>query len=463
MKLLMTLVAPFALGSVVAAAQEAPAPAAMSLRAAVTYALAHSPELKASQAEVQRREGGVTSARAARLPQVDSAADASLTRIDHGYPLGASPTLLRFDTSLYTASADAKWLAWDFGRTAAELAAARERVESAGAGVDRRRQELVFETARLYLQTLAYTDLIRAGEARVASLRSLLDRTNQLVAGGRAVPVDALKIQTRLAEVESSLATLRSGRRASLSGLASVMGFEGDLPTLTYSPAVEDLPPPPATAERDDLGAAAVSRPDLASQDHEVLAAEQVVEAARKSSWPRIDLRASVVEYGSTDPLGFGQLIGRLFPSVPTMPATDNAVADWAVGVHVTFPLFDGGRRRGQVQAAAAQLEQARLARQQLGLRVQREVRTALADLDSARSRVAALRDSVAESERVLHDERLKFDAGRSVINFVLDAESALLTSQSLLSQAERSVATAMLALDLSVGRIDVNHLPEGP
>ena len=61
-------------------------------------------------------------------------------------------------------------------------------------------------------------------------------------------------------------------------------------------------------------------------------------------------------------------------------------------------------------------------------------------------SRVTSLRDSVAESERVLHDERLKYEAGRSVINFVLDAESALLTSQSLLSQAERSVTTASLA-----------------
>jgi hypothetical protein len=35
-----------------------------------------------------------------------------------------------------------------------------------------------------------------------------------------------------------------------------------------------------------------------------------------------------------------------------------------------------------------------------------------------------------------------------------------LLTSQSLLSQAERSVATAALALDLSLGRIDINRLP---
>ncbi|MCL5745104.1 MAG: hypothetical protein M1541_14460 [Acidobacteria bacterium] len=46
------------------------------------------------------------------------------------------------------------------------------------------------------------------------------------------------------------------------------------------------------------------------------------------------------------------------------------------------------------------------------------------------------------------------------MINFVLDADSALLTNQSLLSQAERSVSTAALALDLSLGRIDSSRLP---
>jgi len=142
------------------------------------------------------------------------------------------------------------------------------------------------------------------------------------------------------------------------------------------------------------------------------------------------------------------------------VPSPGNAATDWVVGVHVSFPLFDGGRRKGQIQAAQAQLEESRLARQQWQFRIGREVRTATADLDSAESRVKSLRDSVAESERVLHDETLKFEAGRSVINFVLDAESALLTNQSLLSQAERSVSTAVLALDLSLGRIDLNRLP---
>ena len=313
----------------------------------------------------------------------------------------------------------------------------------------------------MYLRSQAYSDLIAAAEARSKSLQSLLARINQLIQGGRAVPVDALKIRTRLAQVESDLATIRSGRRLSLSALAAVMGFEGELPAPAYMPASFQLPPPPKP-EADLLRQAAAGRPELISQDHEIRAGERTEEAARKSALPRIDLRASAIQYGSNSPAGFPQLIGKLLPAFPAnVPSQGNAATDWFVGVHVSFPIFDGGRRKGQIAAAQAQLEEARLARRQVELRIGREVRTALADLESAQGRVQALCDSVAESERVLRDEQLKCEAGRSVINFVLDAESALLTNQSLLSQAERSVAIANLALDLSTGRIDPDRLPD--
>lgn len=457
---LMIIVAPLALVASLAAAAEPPSTAVLSLRDAVNYALQHSPDLKMSQAEVERRQGVVTTALAVRRPQLDLAADAARTRFEHGYPPATDPSQLRFDTTLYAGSADLKVLLWDFDKTALELAATRERVDAARATVDRRQQEIVFETARLYLQTLAYGDLIDAAQARTKSLQSLLDRTNQLVEAGRAVPVDALKIHTRLAQVESDLASLRSGRRSSLSALAAVMGLDGDLPELAATPASADPPAPPGP-EGDLLRQAVAGRPELRSQDFEIRAGSRAEEAVRKSAWPRIDLRASVVQYGANSPVGFAQVIGRLLPGLsPTLPTLGSAATDWVVGVHASFSLFDGGRRHGQIQAAQAQLEQSRLTREQLQLRITREVRTALADLESAESRVASLRDSVTESERVLHDEQLKFEAGRSVVNFVLDAESALLTNQSLLSQAERSVSTATLALDLSLGRIDIHRLP---
>jgi len=460
MKPLTQYFLPVLLFSALASAAQPAVDSGMSLRDAVNYALEHSPDLKASQTEVVRRQGQVTTARSFLMPQVDLSGDAVRSRFEHGYPAGTTPSLLRFDNAQYSGVADLKFLAWDFHRTELELGATRERVEAARTAVDRRRQEIVFETARLYLQTLAYSDLITAAESRIKSLQSLLDRTRQLIQAGRAVPVDALKIQTRLAQVESDLAMLRSGRTSSLSALAAVMGFEGELPRLMYTPAPAEWPQP-VKSEAEGLHSAAAARPDLLSQDHEIRAGELAEEASRKSVLPRVDLRASAIQYGSNTPAGFPQLIGKLLPSLPShLPSPGNAATDWVIGVHISFPLFDGGRRKGEIQSAGAQLEQARLARRQLQLRVNREVRTALADLESAKSRVASLRNSVAESERVLHDERLKFEAGRSVIDFVLDAESTLLTNQSLLSQAERSVSIAALAVDLSTGRIDVDRLP---
>ena len=61
----------------------------------------------------------------------------------------------------------------------------------------------------------------------------------------------------------------------------------------------------------------------------------------------------------------------------------------------------------------------------------------------------------------MLHDERLGFESDRSVINFVLNAESATQTNQLLLSQTEHFVSTAALALDPDSGEIDVNRLPK--
>jgi len=463
MSALFKFVASLATCALVGAAAEASGSRELTLQDAVKYALEHSPELKSDGVEVTRREGLVTVARSSRMPQLDLAADAARSRFERGYPAGAPPALLRFDNTLYAAAAELKLLAWDFHKTEMEIAAARERVLAASSAAERRRQEVIFETARLFLLSLTYTDLMRATEARIESLQALLDRTNQLVAAGRAVPLDALKVRTRLAQMESDLATLKSAHRSSLSALAAVMGYDGDLPALCYSPAT--LPPSEPQATEAVLLASAVSlRPEIRSLDHEIQAGEFALSAVRKSAWPRIDLRASAIQYWSNTPVGFPQLIGGLLPSLAIhAPPAGNAATDWVLGAHVSLPLFDGSRRKGQQQEAAARLQQLRLARRQLELRVSREVRTALADLESAQSRFKALRDSVAESERVLHDERLKFEAGRSVINFVLDAESALLANQSLLSQAQRSVSIAELTLELTLGQLQAGRFAGSP
>lgn len=432
-------------GQALAGAAPELTPGEMTLDQAVSYALEHSPELQSAKAEIERREGVAMTARAGLLPQLDVFGDMSHTRYDHAYPPATSPQVIRFDDTIYMAGAELKVLVWDFGQTAKELAAARERIDSAKSLQDRRRQEVIYSVASLYLKALTYDDLIDAARSTQQSLQVLLEKTRALVNAGRAVPADALKVSTRMAQVESDLATLEAGRRTTVSQLAAVMGLEGDLPRLVYAaPNRESL----SVQRREDelIHEALARRPDLGSQTQEVRAASDLETAARRSRWPRTDLRAGAYEYAASDPSS----------SMGTPGAKPHeAAGDLAVELRLTFPLFDAGKRRGQIRAAGAQTALARAAEKKLRLDIAKEVRSGLAELESAMKRVGATRQSVVEAEEVLRNEKLKYEAGRTVINFVLDAEAALLTSQSLLRQAQRSVSIALLALDLSVGRID--------
>jgi outer membrane protein len=440
-------------------AQQQPAQTELTLPQAVAYALEHSPDLKSAIAETTKRQGNVTTARSGLLPELDVAGDFGRSRLEHGYPGGTPPSLLRFAKTTYSASADLHMLAWDFQKTSLELAASRQRLSASQVLADRRKQELIFQVAQLYLQALTYQDLLHAADLTRNSLTSLLDRTNELVKAGRAVPVDAFKIQTQIAQIDSDSATLEAGRQATLSSLAATMGYEGQLPALAYSPAKEVAPP--VIDQQQLVQDALRQRLDLKAAMFDTKSAADLERAARRSYWPRIDFRASAIQYGGDNPVGFPTLIGRLLPGLPVPNfTTSSGVNDWAVGLHIGVPLFDSGRRSGHIKAAVAQAEQAQLAQQKLSLNVAREVQTSYADLQSAQKRVKAMREAVIQAQEILKNEQTKYEVGRTVINFVLEAEAGVLNSQSLLSQAQRSESIAQLALELSTGAIKPDLLP---
>ncbi|HZO98676.1 MAG TPA: TolC family protein, partial [Terriglobia bacterium] len=122
------------------------------------------------------------------------------------------------------------------------------------------------------------------------------------------------------------------------------------------------------------------------------------------------------------------------------------------------------GRRRGEIITAEAQRRQAESAVLRTRLAIIREVRTSLANLSSDQERVKSLEASVAQAQEALRLEQVKYQAGRSEINFVLDAEAALLTNDSLLREARRATQIDRLAMDLSLGSIAENSvgLPVG-
>jgi outer membrane protein TolC len=437
--------------------QQQPLQTELTLQQAIACALEHSPDLKSSTAESTKQQGNVTVARAALLPEIDVAGDLGRSRFPIGYPAGAPPSLSRFARTTYSGSADLHVLAWDFQKTSLELNAARERLSASKVLTDRNQQAIIFEVAQLYLNALTDQDLLQAAALTRKSLNSLLDRTNDLIQAGRAVPVDAFKIQTQIAQLDSDSSTIEAQRQAALSSLAATIGYQGELPALRYAPASESIPATTGN-QRQLLQTALQLRPDLKAAILETKSATDMERAARRAYLPRIDFRATAIQYGAQNPVGFPTLIGQLLPSLPVPNmSTPSEVNNWMVGLHIAVPVFDSGRRSGQIKAAAAQAEQARLAQTATSLNIAREVQTSYAELQSAQARIKAMQEAVVQSQEILRNEQTKYEVGRTVINFVLEAEANVLNSQSLLLQAQRSEAIASLALELATGQITVS------
>ena len=100
-------------------------------------------------------------------------------------------------------------------------------------------------------------------------------------------------------------------------------------------------------------GALLQQRPDLASAERDVLAAAANLTEVRIDRLPRIRLNGSV---GATryQGGGFGSIGGAGIPSI------DGSGPTWSIGpLSVSMPIFDGGLRAAQVEAARAGLTHA--------------------------------------------------------------------------------------------------------
>jgi outer membrane protein TolC len=87
-----------------------------------------------------------------------------------------------------------------------------------------------------------------------------------------------------------------------------------------------------------------------------------------------------------------------------------------------------------------------------LELQVRLDVETAILNIGSSAQRVEATGKAIDQAEESLRIEREKYDLGRGSITDVLDAQSALLDSQTNYYRALADYSTASAQLKLAVG-----------
>ena len=277
---------------------------------------------------------------------------------------------------------------FDGGIRYRDLRAARAEGDAADAAVLLGASTLDAELTRRYYDAKRKGELIHLEEELLKSAEARHAATERLLRIAAASPVDLLGAEIAVAEQARVLETARGDARKAMLALGEEMGVS-DAPSWELTsepPAVFD----PSGFDADSVAArAAVVSPLLAQLNARVVAGEQRSKAAGGSRWPTVSASA-----------GFGRSIGTEgYGSFFDPNPLDQS---FSFGLSVSIPVFTAYRTTLQVTLARVAAMNAHEDAEAARLTLEREVRSALIDLENAYRT-----DQLAERGRDLARRRL--------------------------------------------------------
>ncbi len=395
----------------------------------VELALANNTDLQAAAARVLEAEANLRRAGGARLPQVGYGASATKQRNSFVLPQIGRQTI---DSTTYSYSFNVSWQADLFGRLKrsqqstwasflAEEAAREAVVHSVVASVVR---------ARVLVATAAWAlDINRQITASWESTTRTVDRRYR---AGIAGAVELHLARENLASARASEAVIAGQLEQARLALDVLVGRRPGsaemLPdTMPMLPALDPVPLglPAGLLDR---------RPDLRRAEMQLSAATYGVGAAVANLYPDLSLTGSVGE--SADAFNEIELSNFVY----------NIVAN------LTGPLFSGGQRRADVDAAKARAEQAAAAYAGAVLNALREVEVALVIGDSSVESYNLTTDRVAEARAADGLAKQRYQRGVETLLTVLETERRLRLAEQAIITSTVDVWNARIDLFLALG-----------
>jgi multidrug efflux system outer membrane protein len=324
----------------------------------------------------------------------------------------------------------------DFWGRNRDLANAADAATAASAA-DRRTVALTVtgSVANAYFQLLSLRERIAVAQANLESSRAILKLVQRRVDAGYSAAADALQERANMAAQQAILPTLQQQELETRDALAILLG----------------RPPEGFTVSGNSLGALAAPdvapgvpsallarRPDIATAEANLAAAHANLEAARTAFLPSITLSASG-----------GLQYPALAAAIETLPGLGLGAGAAAALAQV---IFDGGKTRAITDEARAHEEELLAAYRAAVMNAFGDVENALGNVGHLAAQEAALRDQVAQAEKVLGAARRKYVSGYSDFLTITDAERSLYTARDQLSDVRRARLAASVALYKALG-----------
>jgi len=327
------------------------------------------------------------------------------------------------------------------GRRRAQTRIAAAGLRSAEIEVTAQEAQLTFDVTRAYFDAVLADRLVAIAEQALAQAERTLEVTLVAVRAGNQPEFDALRARVARDNQRSVLLRRVAEREVALARLRNLVGLPIDQPLRLTTPLSADLPAAVTRRAPDAAGPDTVAslRSTVRQAEETVRIQENLVRIARSQRLPTVSLSGQ-----------FGQVA---FPSFAIPSFADFRVTS-SLTLGASIPIFTGGRIRGDIMVAEADLREARARLEDLRDLAAEDAYSSLAQLEAARATYEATGATIAEAERAYEIAELRYREG--VASLLELTDTRLLLEEAL---ANRAVA----ARDLLVAQARLALLPDLP
>ena len=384
----------------------------------ITDAQQVSPTIAAAGTRIAQARADSIASGSALAPRLDATGSVVRTSQQSAQPGGTTSQ----------AALQASWEIDVFGANRATRDAAQERYDSARAGWHEARVSVAAEVANQYYALRTCQQLQAVAERRDSA------RLTELSAGaGFQPPANAALARASAAEGASRAIEQRAVCDVNVKALVALSAVPEETLRQKLAASSAVLPSPVAIAQlpAHTLG----QRPDIYSAEREVAAASFEVRGAQAQRYPRLSLAGSI---------GKGNIRAG---------GTSITASTWSIGpLAVSLPIFDGGTRRAQVDAATARYDEA-------VVKYRAGVRQAVREVEEALINLASTDERSGHAKTALEGYRVSFVAtedryknGLASLIELEDARRTRLAAENTVVNLARERSAAWVALYRAAG-----------
>ncbi len=336
--------------------------------------------------------------------------------------------------TLFSAGFDATWEIDLFGRNRNTEEAGEFRVAWTEFSLQNLQASILAETGRLYISWINLDRNIAFLRETIGVQEHMASVLNARYKAGSVSELEPARATARLHQLQATLPSLQAEREAVLSALSTLTSIPRNelrqmLEGAERIPEVE-----PFMGDTIESGVLQ-QRPDLRMAETRIQQANKELGAHVANLYPRF------------------VLVGSLgLESVDTSTFAESASRFWRLGPSITLPILEGGRLRGRVDAAEADL-QIRISqyRQQV-LKALGESETALIRFNRGIEETQLTEEAFASTTTALETARRQYEAGVLPLDAVLNLQEEQLSAHQQLVRARSRTAIALISLGKALG-----------